>query len=248
MRPLYLTLLFTLILLPGCNIPNVNSTSTEKLICADSADINQIIPLATSVVKAHNNDKIWNLSPPVDTSRFFSIEDYFIDAKIKSRLVWIGFDAGMSTGTANNLLMLLNCADTPVLIWSAQVGLINKDEIKDLNNDGVKGIVCTSSMTWMGECNDSYSIFNFKGGHQNILFIANSQSFIDCGNDNYNERYKKGDTLENKRKCILLPSGKSKYWQVKQVQTLKIHNRGKTDMEVLNQLKTFINTTYTEIN
>ena len=249
MRHLYLALLISLIFLPGCNIPKVNiaSTETEIITCTDLDDIDQVIPIATSIVNAHNNDKIWNLSTPVDTSRFFSIEDYFIDTKNKGRLVWLGFEAGISAGSANNLLMLFNCADTPVCIWSAQVGLINKDDIKDLNNDGIKEIVCTSRMMWMGECNESYTIFNFKGGQHNILFTANSQSFIDCGNENYNERYKKGDTLENKRDCLLMSPGQDKHCQVKQTHTLKIHNGGKTDIGVLNQVKTIIDTAYIEV-
>ncbi len=250
MRSLYLILLFSLISLSACNFPKVNkaSTETEKLTCADLADIDQIIPIATSTINAHKNDNIWNLSTPVDTSRFFSIEDYFIDAKRKSRLVWLGFDAGMSAGSANNLLMLFNCADTPVLIWSAQVGLINKDEIKDLNQDGIKEIVCTRSMMWMGECNESYNIFNFKGGHQNILFAANSQSYIDCGNENYNERYKIGDTLENSSECLLMPPGKSSSWQVKQIHTLKIHNGGKTDGLIMKRLRVVKDSCTIEIN
>ena len=250
MRPLCLSLLFSLIFLPGCNIPKVNKASieTEKLTCTDLEDINHVIPMAESIINAHNNNKIWNLSAPADTSRFFSIEDYFIDAKSKSRLVWLGFDAGVSAGSANNLLMLFNCADTPVLIWSAQVGLINKDDIKDLNNDGIMDIVCTRSMAWMGECNESYNIFNFKDGHQNILFAASSQSFINCGNDNYNERYNIGDTLESSSECLLMPTGKSNSWQVKQIHTLKIHNGGKTDELIMKRLKVVVDSFTIEIN
>jgi hypothetical protein len=92
--------------------------------------------------------------------------------------VLVGGSAGMSSGTANNLLILLACLDTLKIICAGQVGDIDQSDIRDLNNDEIKEIVCRSSTMWMGECNDSYEIFYFNGGKQNFLFSTLHQSSI----------------------------------------------------------------------
>ena len=213
--------------------------------CNSLTDPKVIYKIAQSIIDKHKNDQMWNLSE-MDTTNFFTTEDYFTNPATKNRLVLLAGNAGMSSGNANNLLILFSCADTVNIVWSGQIGDFKPSDIKDVNGDGIKEIVCSSGMTWMGECNENYDIFTFKDSKKNVLFTAHSTSVIDCGFDNLTERYKKGDTLENKFECSLI-NLHDKAYQVKQIHTIKIHNGGKTDPEMLQNIKVTKDTTIIQL-
>lgn len=224
------------------NIADKTIKQQHQFDCNSLTDKKVIYKIAKSIIDKHDNDQIWNLSEVDTTADFFTTEDYFISSKTKNRLVIINGNAGMSSWTANNLLILFSCSDTLNIVWSGQIGDFKQSDIQDLNGDGVKEIVCNSSMMWMGECNDSYNIFNFKDSKQNFIFKAHSTSVIDCGFDNLVELYKQGDTLENKSDCSLIKLNVKEY-KVRTVRTIKIHNGGRTDEEMVKKIKVIMDTT-----
>ena len=245
-KPIYLIILILILGLFACkNFTDKARKQELQFDCNSLTDKKVIYKIAKSIIDKHDNDQIWNLSE-VDTSDFFTTEDFFTNSKTKNRLVLIGGNAGMSAGTADNLLILFSCSDTLNILWSGQIGDFNQSDIIDVNGDGVKEIVCNSSMMWMGECNDSYNIFNFKDGKQNFIFGVHSNSVIDCGYDNIAELYKQGDTLENMFDCSLLKL-KDKEYGVRQIHTIKIHNGGQTDEEMLKKIKVIMDTTIVKL-
>jgi len=241
-RHTYIIIIVLTIGLFACNnFADKSSMKEKQFDCNSLTDKKVIYKIAKSIIDKHDNDQIWNLSE-IDTTDFFTTEDYFTNPKSKNRLVLIGGNAGMSAGSADNLLILFSCSDTLNILWSGQIGDFNQSDIIDVNGDGVKEIVYNSSMMWMGECNDSYNIFNFKDGKQNFIYGAHSNSVIDCGYDNLAEIYKPGDTLENMFDCSLLKLNNKKY-EVRQIHTIKIHNGGLTDNEILKKIKVILDTT-----
>jgi len=223
------------------NQPEKDTKFGQKIDCNSLQDKKVIFEIATFILNKHDNDQIWNLSE-IDTTDFFTTEDYFTNSKTKNRLVLIGGSAGMSSGSADNLLILLACSNSLNIIWSGQVGDFTLTDIADLNCDGIKEIVVKASAMWMGECYDSYNIFNFKEDKQNYIYKAHSTSVIECGRDDLSEIYKKGDTLENMFDCSLIKIN-DKNFKVQQIKTTKIHNGGKTGDEVLKKLKVIVDTT-----
>lgn len=211
-----------------------NGKESNGFDCNLLTDKSFIYGIGTSLIQRHDNDEIWNLNE-IDTTDFFTTEDYFTNSTTKSRLVLTGGVAGMSSGSADNLLLLFDCSDTSRLIWSGQTGDFTQDDIIDLNNDGVKEIIGISEGMWMGECNESYYVFNFKGGKQNFLFNANSWSVIDCGYENLHELYTVGDTLDKTLQCMLEKQNATNY-AVQQITTVKLHNGGANNEDVLSKV------------
>lgn len=238
----FLILILTFGFMPGLGISDQPKAKKQHSFdCNLLADKAFIYQVAKSIIDQHDSPYIWNLSDP-DSSEFFSTEDYFTNSKTKTRLVLIGGNAGMSAGSADNLLILFSCEDTFNILWSGQLGNITPTNIKDLNGDGIKEIICTSSMMYMGECNDSYSIFNFKDKEQNFLFQVHSRSIIDCGFDNAIEIHEPGDTLEVNFDCALLNRNNQNF-SVRQVRMIKTHGGGKTYDEILKNIRVVSDTT-----
>ena len=236
-----LTFILTIGLFACNNIADKTSKNGQLFDCNSLTDKKVIFEISKSIIEKKDNEQIWNISE-IDTTDFFTTEDYFTNPKTKNRLVLIGGNAGMSSGTADNLLILFSCSDSLNILWSGQVGDFYQTDILDLNGDGIKEIVCNSSMMWMGECNDNYNIFNFKDGRQNFVFTSHSTSVLDCGLDNIGKLYKLGDTLELNLDCSLIKL-KDKEFSVRQIKTTKIHNGGQTDEEIMKNLKVIIDTT-----
>jgi len=249
LRNLFLLLLSVIV--SACNnntakSGNNNPPDDSSITCADLVYRDVVLEIADSIIADKDNKNIWNLDH-VDTTEYLSVEDYFTNTKTKNRLVVLGGTAGMSAGNARYLLILFDCTDSLNILWAGQVGEIKADEIKDYNHDGIKDIVCRSGMTWMGECNSTIDLFNFKGDTQNVLFSAGSRSVIDCGGENLNESIKPGDTLESNNECTIMPGPGANSYFVKQITTVKIDNGGKTDEEVIARLEIFRDSMMTEI-
>ena len=182
----------------ACNNNIDKTTRNEKSFdCSSLSDKKAIFNIANSIIDKNDNKEIWNLSK-IDTSKFFILDDYFTNPYKQNKLVLIEGEAGLSAGSANGLLILFSCSDSLDILWSGQVGNIEPSDIKDLNGDGIKEIVCTSETIWMGECIKNFDIFNFKNGTQNFLFTAKSYSVLDCGGleEILADHFKQGDTLE----------------------------------------------------
>ncbi|MFN8416369.1 MAG: hypothetical protein U0U66_08565 [Cytophagaceae bacterium] len=235
---------FLLIIICSCNNATEKPITQESTI--DSKKINTpseikkttykefYLKIADSIVNQHSNKEIWNLSN-IDTIEFYTIEDFFINKKTKNRIVLMGGSTGFSSGTADNILMLFSYPDTLKVLWAGQLGDFETKDIIDVNKDGIKEIVCTASSMHMGECHETYTIFNLKNGKKNYLFTSRSFSVIDCGFDNIYETHKKGDTLEIENNC-LLNSNPSGYY-VQKIQTTKIFYGGNSVDELKSKLK-----------
>jgi hypothetical protein len=212
----------------------------SKKDCSSINDKKVLLEIANGIIAKHDNPEIWNLTDP-DTTFFFSTENYFTNSKTKTTLVLLGGNAGLSSGSADRLLMLFSCTDTLNLLWSGQIGPITESDIIDVNGDGIVEIIYTSNDIWMGECGDQFYILNFKEGKQNTIFQALSMSLIDCGLDISEKNIVVGDTLENTFNCSLEKLNDREY-SIKQIRTTKIHNGGNTEEEIIKKAITTIDT------
>jgi len=102
----------------ACN--NQTSKTSERrsnFDCNSITDKKFIFEIAQSIVDKHDNEQIWNISE-IDTTDFFTTEDFFTNSKTKNRIVLVGGSAGGSSGSARNLLILFSCSDTFKVLWA----------------------------------------------------------------------------------------------------------------------------------
>ena len=229
----YAVLLLLAVAIYGCKHLPHKTTGSD---CSILKDKSYIYSIGQAIIENKNNDDIWNLSS-VDTSYVYSTTGYFVDTINKDRLILVGAEAGISAGNANNLLILFSCADTPTVLWAGQTGDVSQGMAEiDLDGDGIKELIENTHTMWMGECNDSYSIFNFKGGKRNFLHRSRSTSSINCGMNDLAKVFQKGDTLEHTYRYFPPPYIKHSVI-LRGIETVKIHNGGKTDEEIIRRLK-----------
>lgn len=254
-QPLSRVILILLPVLFACNNPQENkntadapavaesksSSQVHSLTCNMLTDKKRVYDLAKSVIEKNESGNIWNLSE-IDTTDYFTTEDYFTNTTTKNRLVVIGGEAGMSAGSADHLLLLFSCTDTAKVIWYEQTGEVTPTDITDVNGDGIKEIISNTGSVWMGECFFNYKIYNLKDGKRNTVFAARSFSLLGCGRDDVAESLKKGDTIENTRTCTLY-THYDKPPFIKQVQTIKIYQGGETEEEITKRLKVVVDST-----
>lgn len=229
---------------------NNNSEKTPenktKVPYCDSLRNNTFVyKLAKSLIEKGGNENLGNLSE-IGSSELLVTEDYFIDKEQKHSLILIGGYTGYSASTADNMLMLLSCTDSLRVLWAGQMGDIKPSDIIDMNGDGIKEIISTANSLSMGQCNDSYHIFNFKGGKQNTVFEAHSMNLIGCGYDKLAGYYKPGDTLGHSFDCSLVKTNEKEY-AVRRIETIKIYNTGKKDEEIVENLKVIVDTAIVKI-
>ncbi|XZF15494.1 hypothetical protein ACTHGU_05115 [Chitinophagaceae bacterium MMS25-I14] len=77
-------------------------------------------------------------------------------------------------------------------------------------------------------------ISQFKGGEKNILFFAHSISVVDCGSEGFAEKYKIGDTLEQKYDCSLIVNNGKTF--IHRIETIKTDNGGQDDSTIVANL------------
>ncbi|MBO9565335.1 MAG: hypothetical protein J7621_21340 [Niastella sp.] len=231
----FIPILILLTLYAACNNPEPKTVSDQKskFDCHTLADKKAVCNIAQSILDSGDREHIWNLSA-IDTSEYFTTEDYFTNTATKNRLVLIGGTAGMSAGTARNLLILFACSDTLSIVWAGQTGPFTQSDIKDLDNDGIKEIVSATDWIWMGECGGSHYIYNFKNGEPHSLYEAKSMSFIDCGRESLTPTFKEGDTLADQINYTL--QQQDRLYVVQQIRTVKVHNGGETDEQIVKNL------------
>ncbi|HEY8893277.1 MAG TPA: hypothetical protein VIM79_00565 [Niastella sp.] len=254
-QPLCRIILIVLPILFACNNPQENRNTTQAPVVAESktnsqaqlltcnmlTDKKPVYDIAKTVIGKNESGNVWNLSE-IDTTDYFTIEDYFTNTTTKNRLVIIGGEAGMSAGSADHLLLLFSCTDTAKVIWYEQTGKITAADITDVNGDGIKEIICNTGYVWMGECGDHYRIFNFINGNKNMIFSAQSSSLIGCGRDDLAASFKKGDTLEHRYDCSLQKRNDNTS-VIRKIQTVKIYEGGETDEEIGKRVKVIVDTT-----
>jgi hypothetical protein len=215
--------------------------NNPEMSCNDILrDRKQLDSIAKSVIdkgQGHPDSAgyyIWNLAK-ADTSRVTYYEDYFTNSQTKNTLVFMEGDAGLSAGSADNLLILFDCnTPAPTVIWAGQVGEFTPDDVRDLNKDGVKEIALNSFMQWMGECNETFDIINFKNNRRNDLYEAHSFSYLDCGGyytPSMPFPYSKGDTLAKQIDAKIISDAKGKF-RVQQITTYTIYDGVGTFTEV----------------
>lgn len=202
----------------------------------------ELIAVGQAILNEGGNENIWNLHE-LDTSEFYTLDDYFISATEKSKLVLIGGIAGGSAGSSDNLLMIVDCYEDEINVrWAGQFGDIIKRGIVDVNKDGIKEIISNSFSVWMGECNDFNTVYNFSNLDDIISFRSHSYSFIECGAIDL-KNHSKGDTLQLDIKFDLITEEDRSF--VEEHRTIKIHNGGTTDEKILKNLLVKTDTIYT---
>lgn len=218
------------------------SKKTKKENCEIKFNKEELIAAGQLILDQGENENIWNLHE-LDTSEFYAIDDYFISPDEKTKLVLIGGIAGGSSGSADNLLMIVKCYDDEInILWAGQFGDITENGIVDINNDGIKEVVSNSELVWMGECHEFNSVYNFTSEDDVVLFKSHSYSFIDCGTIDLSS-HTKGDTLELGVKFELI--NRENRFFVEEYKTFKIHNGGKDDKAVLKNMIMTMDTVYT---
>ena len=240
-----LLVILTCLSLFNCSNSRRNHEAIAELNCDSLSDKKVVYALAKSVLGNKDNRKIWSIVD-VDTNDMLIVEDYFTNAKSKSKLVLIGGNVGAATDSADYLLMLVNCSGAPEIVWSEQVLQFYEDAIIDLNGDGIKEIIIASEDMKGGECNSVYSVFNFKNAQKNRLYERQSRSVIDCGSDDLIQAYTMGDTLSNSYNVAHLKEN-GRTCRIRQIHTIKIHNGGKTNSDMLEKLKTISDTIYVDL-
>jgi hypothetical protein len=225
-------------LFPLITLFMVSCSSNQEKTCHEVLrEKKQLVSIAKSTIKKWRADPdnssyvIWNLEE-VDTNRVTYYEDHFTNPRTKNILVLMQGEAGLSAGTAHNLLMLFDCnAPAPKVLWAGQAGEFAPADVRDLNGDGIKEINIQSGMTWMGECNDLFDIINFKDNKRNFLYQAHSFSHLDCGSDNFSfSRYTVGDTLAKKIDSKILPGTNGKF-RIRQIVSTVLYD-GSTTLQM----------------
>ena len=193
-----------------------------------------------------STSNIWNLRD-LDTTNYFSVEDYFTNEHTKNRILLLHGNAGMSAGNANYLLLLLSCKPVVKVLWAGQVAPFTPNDIVDVNHDGIKEIIIHTNSMWQGEINEDYSIFNFRGNRRYFLYERQSLE-LDLENIITGEgpHAVAGDTLKEWYDCTLI-NNDNKY-QIKQVKTLHICNGGSTDYDIEKLMKVMVDTTYINLS
>lgn len=228
LRQVSIILICTIITLTSCTNSENHQTQNNDSIVSLSND--EIFQIASAILSRDKNEMIWNLTD-VDSVPQLDTMDFFTNSNTKDRLILMSGHAGLSSGTADNLLILFENNSKNVL-FACQIGNIAPEDLRDLTNDGIKEIISKSYSIYQGECNDNVNIFNLKNGKQNILYKNFSKSVIECGLENLNSTYKQGDTLEEKFEFSIKNTVKNEYY-IEQIKTTKIHNGGKNNAEII---------------
>jgi len=256
MKP-YIILILTLGVIACSNNPHKIAT-TDSVQYRQSSNVNPltdkglIYHIADSIVTSIENKiskneyKEYFSLRNIDTTDALIVEDYFTNNKTKTTLVLLDAEGNPPDGTDHYLLLLLSYTDTYNLISVEQSGDFTPSDIRDLNGDGVKEIIICDSSAQEGISSDSYSIVNFRNGKMQVLFSRLSESKIYYDNNglatdyhanDYDlaERYHVGDTLEHKFECSLI-NNKTGTYNIRQIETSKIHNGGANDSEIVMNL------------
>jgi hypothetical protein len=194
----------------------------ENLSCDDLRDKNVLLHFAMQ--------HAFTSSPTssFDTSQIVAVSGHFIDNKSLQTLVWIADYPMPSCGDGCNLVMLFSCDHVARMIFSTTAGVFSKEDVRDLNGDGVLEIIAGNSICRMGECHEHYEIFNLADTAKNVLYHAHSFSYVEeTWGDNYEGYFKKGDTISVAISPTLVDAGNG-ILKIKQVREVKTYNGGKT--------------------
>ena len=251
----YVALISLVFLLISCNSGNKTQQIeyrenkivqfADPIYSVDELQNNKkLFSIADSILKIETHPNIVNLHS-VDTTDVTVLEDYFIYPDKKSKMVFFGCDAGLSSGNLNKLLMVFDRENEKAeLIWSGQHALFSKKNINDLNGDGIMEIVNVSSVAWMSSEMELFEIINFKNGKRNKIYSTLSNTQRDYFEEDW---YFLGDTIACTYKNMILDSDKDGMFRIKQTKIIKLFNGGKTREEAFKKCKTDVSTEIVEI-
>ncbi len=174
-----------------------------------------------------------------DTSNMFLVNGHFTDKNSTQTLVWIEAYGLPSSGDGSNLLMLFSCGKNAKMIFCTTCGVFSKNDIRDLNGDGLSDMISESSIDRMGECHDDYRIFNLKDIKMNLLYEARNDSYICDSSDNY-DFLKRGDTIERSISHQLTDKNNDHVFEIRQVRKITTFYGGKTKSEIAKREKTTV--------
>lgn len=198
-------------------------------------DKSRILERANELLEDHGSYEIWNLSN-VDTVGMWVAENHFTGLERETMLVWMPGSAGGSSGQLSNLLMLLDPQKNLEVIWAGQVGVIDSANVCDLNGDGILELQEMASSIWMGECHDSYRIFNLTGGRYKEVYKYHGYSVLSCGLEAPWENRNYGDTVIKSYMTSLYPAGNG--WMIREIQVVGRYNGGNNLEDLMEQLAT----------
>jgi hypothetical protein len=212
--------------------------------CNVLRDTSKLYTIADSLLKIKWHPNIINLHT-IDSSGIIVFEDNFIYPCKKSKMVFFSGEAGFSSGNSNCLLILFHCGNNKAkIIWAGQTNLFKKENINDLNGNGIKEIVSTSGAAWMSSVRELFEIISFKNGKRNTLYSTLSNTQRDYFEEDW---YNIGDTISCVYQNKILPNNQLGVIRVKQTKTVKLFNGGKTKDEAFKKCKVIKNSKISKI-
>ena len=249
-------LIIILLLIISCNNSNkshqtdypVKETEILKIAkmsksiytCDELQNNKKLYSIADSILQLETHPNIINLHV-IDSTDITVFEDYFIYPDKKSKMMFFSGEAGFSSGNSTYLLILFHCKNAKAeIIWSGQSAMFVKNNIKDLNGDGVKEIIISSGAAWMSSEVELFEIINFKNGKRNTLYSTLSNTQQDYFEEDW---YCLDDTISCTYKNMIMDSGKAEMIKIKQTKTVQLFNGGKTKEEAFKNSKIKANST-----
>ena len=197
----------------------------ENLTCDDLDNRKVIYDLASQEIDASSGITF-------DTSDVLVLRNHFISKDTLTTLILVQEQSLAYLLDKPCLLLLYNCRNVVRQVMNETTFGFSAKDIRDLDDDGVVEIISKSDYAGMGECSNTYRIFNFKNGKENVLYESGGYSHIDCLGDN-DTRFKNGDTLGLEIADELIPTQNPKVFEVKEIHKYKICNGGKTAEEIV---------------
>lgn len=244
-------LLFSVCFLFACSPPRENPTAKKDSVSArdsfseenysDEGEFYENISCADlenkSVVLHYAKDHAFSSYDTFDTTNVLVLKGHFINSQTEQTLVWVADYPMPSSGDGCNLVMLFSCDQVARLLMNITTGVFTKENVRDLDNDGVLEIVAESSICRMGECHSHYDIFNLADTVQHMLYSAHTYSQLEeeSWGDNYEGYFKKGDTLRDSISSRLVRNPGDNAYKVMQVRKVEIYNGGKKVKEMEQQ-------------
>ncbi|HEU4718000.1 MAG TPA: hypothetical protein VFU15_09205 [Bacteroidia bacterium] len=161
-------------------------------------------------------------------------EDHFTSLKNTEMLIEDDAYRGGSSGNCACFYVLVRKDSTgnAAIILSGTSGSFGRSAVKDITGDGIPEIVTECGITWMGDDNGYFTIFNFKNGKKNELFSDVSYARVNSGKSDHYDNLKKGDTISVEATDSILGFSGPGHGAVMSIRTIKTYNGGTSVDEI----------------
>lgn len=214
------------------NYPEVN---TDTISCEDLDNPAVIYALA---LEEQEND-----FPAFDQLDFFTVRGHFSSTESEQILIRIESHAGVSCGTCCNMLLLYSCENKIRKIWSGYTGNFTRENIRDLNQDGLLEIESGCGFTWSCTLGERLTIFNLANGKEHVLYESYSENYMNeaCG-DQMRAPYRNGDTISYFFHDKLIDPDEDGIYEVRRIRESNLFRGGKTEAEMNQRMQTVMDT------